>query len=170
MNWRNPKHNVAGTIDCEIQHPVFGWIPFTANRDDTEAQFDVSAMLDEIEAAGNIAAYDGPDAATIARNNMAPLSRRQVFIMLNAKGFLTEEEAESAAAGNAVPATIAATFDALVATGTWTAAERAAARITFLSFTLAYRTEPMVPLLVAGEDPPPSEEQLDTWWQTYAAV
>lgn len=34
MNARNPKHNAAGTIDLEIEHPAYGWIPFTASPDD----------------------------------------------------------------------------------------------------------------------------------------
>lgn len=34
MEVRNVKLNVAGTYDCEINHPVYGWIPFTANPDD----------------------------------------------------------------------------------------------------------------------------------------
>lgn len=25
-----------GRIDCEILHPIFGWIPFTANEKDSE--------------------------------------------------------------------------------------------------------------------------------------
>ncbi|MFM6959548.1 MAG: hypothetical protein ACKOW0_00795 [Schleiferiaceae bacterium] len=33
---RSPQHNSAGTIDMEIEHPVYGWIPFTASPDDTE--------------------------------------------------------------------------------------------------------------------------------------
>lgn len=34
---RNPRYNQDGvTIDCEIEHPIFGWIPFTANPDDPE--------------------------------------------------------------------------------------------------------------------------------------
>jgi hypothetical protein len=37
MNVRNPKYNGLGTIDCEIEHPRYGWIPFTANPDDPEA-------------------------------------------------------------------------------------------------------------------------------------
>lgn len=36
METRNPKYNALGTIDCEIEHPVFGWIPFTASPDDVE--------------------------------------------------------------------------------------------------------------------------------------
>jgi hypothetical protein len=33
---RNPQHNAVGTIDMEIEHPAYGWIPFTASSDDTE--------------------------------------------------------------------------------------------------------------------------------------
>jgi hypothetical protein len=36
MDHRNAAFNSAGTIDCEIDHPVYGWIPFTASPDDTE--------------------------------------------------------------------------------------------------------------------------------------
>lgn len=36
MNYRNAKYNAFGTIDCEIEHPVYGWIPFTADPDDVE--------------------------------------------------------------------------------------------------------------------------------------
>lgn len=33
---RNPKTNEAGNVDLEIDHPAFGWIPFTASPDDVE--------------------------------------------------------------------------------------------------------------------------------------
>lgn len=34
---RHPKYNVDGvTVDCEINHPVFGWVPFTASPSDVE--------------------------------------------------------------------------------------------------------------------------------------
>lgn len=36
MQIRNMRFNQHGTIDCEIKHPQFGWIPFTASPDDTE--------------------------------------------------------------------------------------------------------------------------------------
>lgn len=36
MECRNLKYNKFGTIDCEVDHPVLGWIPFTANPDDPE--------------------------------------------------------------------------------------------------------------------------------------
>ena len=36
MQVKNPQYNTLNTIDCEIEHPQFGWIPFTASPDDTE--------------------------------------------------------------------------------------------------------------------------------------
>lgn len=37
MEIRNPTFNRFGTIDCEVNHPSFGWIPFTADPNDPEA-------------------------------------------------------------------------------------------------------------------------------------
>ena len=36
MEIRNPIYNAFGTIDCEINHPKLGWIPFTSSPDDVE--------------------------------------------------------------------------------------------------------------------------------------
>jgi|SRR5690606_28440742 len=33
---RNPTYNAVGTIDCELDHPIHGWIPFTASPDDCD--------------------------------------------------------------------------------------------------------------------------------------
>ena len=30
MQIRNPTINDLGSIDCEIDHPIYGWIPYTA--------------------------------------------------------------------------------------------------------------------------------------------
>lgn len=40
MNYRNAKRLANGWIDCEIDHPSFGWIPFTCDPNDTGAEFD----------------------------------------------------------------------------------------------------------------------------------
>lgn len=37
MDYRNATTNADGTIDCEIEHPRWGWIPFTASPDDCES-------------------------------------------------------------------------------------------------------------------------------------
>ena len=36
MQIRNPIYTATGNIDCGIEHPQFGWIPFTASEDDPE--------------------------------------------------------------------------------------------------------------------------------------
>lgn len=36
MQARNPKHTATASIDLEIDHPKYGWIPFTASPDDVE--------------------------------------------------------------------------------------------------------------------------------------
>lgn len=33
---RNPVLNAVGTIDCDLDHPLHGWIPFTASPDDPD--------------------------------------------------------------------------------------------------------------------------------------
>jgi hypothetical protein len=37
MDIRNPVFTADNRIDCEIEHPVYGWIPFTADPNDVEA-------------------------------------------------------------------------------------------------------------------------------------
>ena len=36
MDYKNAVYNLRGTIDCEVEHPDFGWIPFTASSNDVE--------------------------------------------------------------------------------------------------------------------------------------
>lgn len=60
MEWRNPKRNAVGSIDLEINHPDFGWIPFTADVEDRGARFDVASMIAEIEATGPLPDYEPP--------------------------------------------------------------------------------------------------------------
>jgi hypothetical protein len=44
MEYRNAKHIGNNRIDCEIDHPIYGWIPFTCDPMDTDAQFDVAEL------------------------------------------------------------------------------------------------------------------------------
>ena len=55
IEYRTPRFNSVGTIDCEINHPAFGWIPFTASPDDPEEYG--RELYDHILAAGNIEPY-----------------------------------------------------------------------------------------------------------------
>ena len=36
MDIRNPVFTSDNRIDCEIEHPFYGWIPFTADPNDVE--------------------------------------------------------------------------------------------------------------------------------------
>ena len=36
INFDNPRYNQHGGIDVMINHPEFGWIPFTASPNDSE--------------------------------------------------------------------------------------------------------------------------------------
>jgi len=60
MQIREAKYNANGTIDCEIEHPDFGWIPFTASAVDVEEHGRLIFVAAKEVAAP--ATEDGPDA------------------------------------------------------------------------------------------------------------
>lgn len=55
MEYRNPIYTADGRIDCEVNHPDYGWIPFTADPNDVAAHG--RELFATITAAGNIAPY-----------------------------------------------------------------------------------------------------------------
>lgn len=55
MDYINEKYNENGTIDCDIEHPEFGWIPTTLSPGDPE-----TAELFAIVVAGSVAPYVAP--------------------------------------------------------------------------------------------------------------
>lgn len=66
MLTRNLKYNAHGTVDMEIEHPNYGWIPFTASLDDSELlgrELHAAAIAGTL---GAIAAADPPPALTAA--------------------------------------------------------------------------------------------------------
>lgn len=56
IEYRGPKYNENGTIDCEINHPEFGWIPFTADQNDVEEHG--RAIFADIVENGNPAPFE----------------------------------------------------------------------------------------------------------------
>lgn len=66
MNLRNAKYVHNSWIDCEIEHPQFGWIPHTASPDDPDTQ-QIYARIINGEA-GPIAAADPIDLDLLKRN------------------------------------------------------------------------------------------------------
>jgi hypothetical protein len=62
MDYRNSVFTADGNIDCEINHPVYGWIPFTCDPNDTGAEFDTAALFAEMQP--HAAPYVPPPAPT----------------------------------------------------------------------------------------------------------
>ena len=98
--YRNPAFTASGRIDCEINHPVLGWIPFTLDASDTGTEFDAAELDAEIRAAGNIAPYAPPSEADLLAEERAFMrcSRFQARAALHNAGLLVSVEAAVAAA------------------------------------------------------------------------
>jgi len=61
MNYRNAKYiNDNGWIDCEIEHPEYGWIPYTLNPEDTDMTVDNNVLLAVMAERDDVAAYVPP--------------------------------------------------------------------------------------------------------------
>jgi hypothetical protein len=58
VKYRNPKYTEYGSIDCEIEHPTYGWIPFTASDKDCENHGRI--LFHQIKKDGKITKYVPP--------------------------------------------------------------------------------------------------------------
>lgn len=66
MNYRNAKYiNEIGWIDCEIEHPQFGWIPYTLDPADTDMTINNDELLSAMAEKGDVAAYVPPTQAEL---------------------------------------------------------------------------------------------------------
>ena len=93
MNIRNPKHTTNGAIDCEYEHPVYGWIPFTARADDVEP---LGRNLYALALTGEVAPAD-PVVIPIPQS----VTMRQARLALLSAGFLDSVEVAITGAGPA---------------------------------------------------------------------
>ena len=106
MDYRNAVFIADGRIDCEIDHPQFGWIPFTASPDDPE-EFgrELFAELESKAAAyvpHKVTAEDV--AAELAqRRTSASMSRLDFAKLALREGWITAAEAKAWVPGNALP-------------------------------------------------------------------
>jgi hypothetical protein len=58
MDYRNAKYiNDQGVIDCEIDHPEFGWIPYTLDLSDTDMTINNADLLEQMQANDDVSAY-----------------------------------------------------------------------------------------------------------------
>jgi len=65
MDYRNARRTWTVAIDCEIDHPIYGWIPFTCDPNDTGAQFDVAELHSRLDADPATVAYVPPTQAEL---------------------------------------------------------------------------------------------------------
>lgn len=82
MDVRNPVYNRFGTIDCEVNHPRFGWIPFTATPDDAPEIYAAALAM-------NPAPYVAPPVVVIIPDTV---SARQFKLQLEIQGLTAAVE------------------------------------------------------------------------------
>lgn len=110
MEYRNAKFIKDGMIDCEINHPVYGWIPFTANPADTGAQFDVAELHAQMAADAATTPYDPAlDPVFVP----ASITRRQCARQLLAEGMISGPEAVAMTKTGEPPSMVSAYLNAL---------------------------------------------------------
>lgn len=163
MEYRNQTYNKFGTIDCEINHPDYGWIPFTADRNDTGAEFDVAAMVGTMEADGvaDYVAPQPPDPA-IARSQIPTLSFAQLLTGLVEMEWITEAEGMDWLKGVALPAEITALITGLPAEVRFGTTARA------MRMSEAVRNDPLVNALASVRGISP--EDIDLFFNTFSKV
>jgi len=84
MNYRNAKHISDGRIDCEIEHPVHGWIPYTLNPADPDliAQETNGGLLAAMAEAGDVEAYVPPKQEELDAELVAQLREERDQLLL----------------------------------------------------------------------------------------
>ena len=65
MQYRNAQYIDDTRIDCQIEHPVHGWIPYTLDPADTDMTVNNDELLAAMAEAGDVAAYVPPTQAEL---------------------------------------------------------------------------------------------------------
>lgn len=109
------------------------------------------------------AAIDAAQAAVLQAARAAmQLTRRQVLTGLVLEGLITGPEAVAPA--SEPPAAIEALFV------TMPEPQQTIARITWANFTVAYRLDPLIPVIAAAATPPLDDAALDAFFTAYRAI
>lgn len=150
MKVRNPIFNANGGINCEIEHPVYGWIPFTASPDDPEAHGrEIFAALQD-----SAAPYvpPSPDEIKAQWRAAARMYRREFVQACLDADILTPADAVEAAKGN-WPASFDPALEGL------SKKEAAKAQVDWAAASVIERAHPMFARLVDADLA--TDEQLD---------
>lgn len=65
MNYRNAKYIDNTRIDCEIEHPVYGWIPYTLDPADTDMTINNDELLQKMQLTNNVEPFIPPTQAEL---------------------------------------------------------------------------------------------------------
>lgn len=97
IEYRNPTYNRLDTIDVEINHPIYGWIPFTAAPDDVE---EFGRDIFAAASLGNVGPYvPPPEPEPVVPDRV---TARQFKLQLLASGLLDQVEGWIATQSQAV--------------------------------------------------------------------
>ena len=65
MNYRNAKYIDNARIDCEIDHPIYGWIPYTLDPADIDMTINNDELLQKMQLANDVEAFTPPTQAEL---------------------------------------------------------------------------------------------------------
>lgn len=82
MRYRNAKYIDETRIDCEIEHPAYGWIPYTLDPKDTDMTIDNNYLLSEMAKNGNVAEYQPPSDIEIFDAKATEIRREREFKLI----------------------------------------------------------------------------------------
>lgn len=143
-NWRNPRFTASGAVDVEVEHPEFGWIPFTASPDDPEEH---GRTL--FHASKDTAAPYVPPPPEQQRAAMPDLTARQLRLGLLNAGL--------------TPSQVTSTIEALPA-----GVEKETAKVEWEYATTFRRLHPLIATVGAGLGL--TDDQIDAMWLSALAL
>jgi hypothetical protein len=170
MKYRNAKYIDETRIECEIEHPLHGWIPYGLDPTDLDKTVDNAELLLAMKQAGDVIPYTPPtpeelkaQAKAVLESERAvmTLSFSQLMIGLVSEGWITEAEGDKWLVGE-LPPTVLSIIQMLPQTSRFMAKARA------VRPTEVYRTDPLLNML--GEAQGKSPEQLDDFFRTYRNI
>jgi hypothetical protein len=112
MEFRNPTFTSQGTIDCEINHPTHGWIPFTASNEDP-AEFGQEMFAGLKEFASAYVVPQLPEPSPYVASDLSPRRFEYLLALTGLDDVWAALEAELKATDRAMFAQIKAQRSAL---------------------------------------------------------
>ncbi|GHE72327.1 hypothetical protein GCM10019059_34990 [Camelimonas fluminis] len=141
---RNPAYNAVGGIDCEINHPTLGWIPFSASADDPEVH---GRAIHATAQAMGPAPYVPPPPPPPPPPTIADISRQQCAMRMCQMGLIGPEDMVAMAQSGTPPAMVENMLGAMPEP------DQSFARAAFAKNTYS-RKDPLLVLMMTGQPVP----------------